>query len=61
MKDVVPFNHPCLQKPTIKMIDKFTATFGDGFHFMDIIRVSVHHYFKKRHFFSLIEAFLHGI
>ena len=38
--------------------DVFSSVLGDVFHFMDRVRVPMHHELKKAYFYSLSEAFL---
>ena len=37
--------------------DVFSSVLGDVFHFMDRVRVPMHHELKKAYFYSLSEAF----
>ena len=57
LKNTVSFHHPNLSTPPTVVEDKFSAVLGDGFHYMQRIRVPTNHCYKKRFYVSLREAF----
>ena len=57
IKNLVPFDHPYLDKLPNKIIENFSALLGDKFHFMDRIKVPAHHFFKKHQAYLQLLAF----
>jgi len=49
----------CLDAEPDQIRDVFSSVLGDVFHFMDRVRVPIHHELKKAYFYfySLSEAF----
>ena len=51
------FLHPTLDFSPTSTNDTFSRVLGDGFHFVDRIKVPMHHSYKKSYYVSLREAF----
>ena len=56
IKNAVPFNHPKLSPPPSSIADKFSSVLGDGFHFMDRIKVPTNHCHKKSFYICRLQS-----